>query len=336
MIRKAAVLTLIAAFVSATTPGFACTGISLKAQDGAAIRGRTLEFGFHMQSNVLVIARRQGDERHAARRRQRASSTPRATPLSAPTRSRLPAILDGLNDQGLSVGLFYFPNYAKYTDVTPENANHAIAPQEFGMWVLANFATVDEVKEGVKSIVVVPTPAPGLGSPQGAVAGAHFFVQDRSGKSIAIEPVDGTLKVHDAPLGIMTNAPTYDWHMTNLQNYVNLSVKDVEGAKLGPVTLAGLRLGLRPARHARRLHRPRRFVRAAIYSQSAAPNATAEDAVLSPSTSWISSTSRKARCRTRPSAARWTRSPNGRASPISEICAGTSGPLPISRSTWWI
>ena len=39
----------------------------------------------------------------------------------------LPAILDGLNDQGLSVGLFYFPNYAKYTDVTSENPMHAIA-----------------------------------------------------------------------------------------------------------------------------------------------------------------------------------------------------------------
>jgi choloylglycine hydrolase len=58
------------------------------------------------------------------------------------------------------------------------------------MWVLANFATVDEVKEGVKSIVVVPTPAPGLGSPQGAVAGARFFVQDKTGKSIVIEPVE--------------------------------------------------------------------------------------------------------------------------------------------------
>jgi choloylglycine hydrolase len=32
----------------------------------------------------------------------------------------LPAILDGLNDQGLSVGLFYFPNYAKYTRDTGE------------------------------------------------------------------------------------------------------------------------------------------------------------------------------------------------------------------------
>ena len=91
--------------------------------------------------------------------------------------------------------------------------------------MLANFASVDQVKEGVKDIVVVPTPAPGLGSPQGIVAGAHFFIQDKSGKSIAVEPVDGTLKVHDAPLGIMTNAPTYDWHMTNLQNYIDLSWK---------------------------------------------------------------------------------------------------------------
>ena len=113
----------------------------------------------------------------------------------------MPVILDGLNDQGLSVGLFYFPGYASYTPMTADNAKRALAPYEFGLWALANFATVDEVREAVKNIVLVPTPAPGLGSPQGAVAGAHFFLQDKSGKSIAVEPVDGTLKVHDARLG---------------------------------------------------------------------------------------------------------------------------------------
>jgi len=43
MIRKVAVAALAAAFALGTTPGFACTGISLKTDDGAAIRGRTLE-----------------------------------------------------------------------------------------------------------------------------------------------------------------------------------------------------------------------------------------------------------------------------------------------------
>ena len=31
------------------------------------------------------------------------------------------------------------------------------------------------------------------------------------------------MNLHDAPLGVITNAPTYDWHMTNLRNYINLS-----------------------------------------------------------------------------------------------------------------
>src|SRR6185436_16109587 len=210
---------LSAALVLATTPSFACTGISLKAGDGAAIRGRTLEFGFPMQSKVMVVP---------------AGKELSGTLPDGGKGLGLPAILDGVNDQGLSVGLFYFPGYAKYTEVTDENKSRAIAPQEFGVWALANFATVDEVREAVKNIVVVPTPAPGLGSPQGAVAGAHFFLQDKSGKTLVVEPVDGTLKVHDAPLGVMTNAPTYDWHMTNLANYINLSPKDVDSAKVGP------------------------------------------------------------------------------------------------------
>jgi choloylglycine hydrolase len=280
MIRKVLTAALIAAFASATSPSFACTGISLKAADGAAIRGRTLEFGFPMQSKVLVI--------------------PAGTELSGtlPDGSKglvykskyamvganalgMPVFLDGINDQGLSVGLFYFPGYAKYADVTPENASHALAGYEFGVWALANFATVDEVREAVKSIVLVPTPAPGLGSPQGAVPGAHFFLQDKTGKSLVVEPVDGTLKVYDAPLGVMTNAPTYDWHMTNLANYVNLSLKDVESAKLGSVTVNSFGAGAGLLGLPGDFTPPSRFVRAVVYSQAAAPNATAEDAVLS-------------------------------------------------------
>jgi choloylglycine hydrolase len=55
MFRRIGIATLIGALTLATTCTFACTGISLKAADGAAIRGRTLEFGFPMRSNVLVV-----------------------------------------------------------------------------------------------------------------------------------------------------------------------------------------------------------------------------------------------------------------------------------------
>jgi choloylglycine hydrolase len=69
--------------------------------------------------------------------------------------------------------------------------------------------------------------------------------------------------------------------MTNLKNYINLSVKDVEGAKLGPVTLPAFGSGSRLHGIPGDFTPPSRFVRAAIYAQSAAPNATAQDAVLS-------------------------------------------------------
>jgi choloylglycine hydrolase len=136
------------------------------------------------------------------------------------------------------------------------------------------------VREAVKNIVLVPTPAPGLGSPQGAVAGAHFFLQDKSGKSLVVEPVNGTLKVHDAPLGVMTNAPTYDWHMTNLSNYINLSVKDIDTAKVGPMTLSAFGSGAGMLGLPGDFTPPSRFVRAVAFSQAATPNKTAEDTVF--------------------------------------------------------
>jgi choloylglycine hydrolase len=279
MIRKVSVAALSAALILATTPSFACTGISLKAGDGAAIRGRTLEFGFPMQSKVIVIPA--GKE---------LSGTLPDGGKGLIYKSRygfvganalgLPAILDGVNDQGLSVGLFYFPNYSKYTEVTAENKSRALAPQEFGTWVLANFATVDEVREAVKDIVLVPTPVPDLGSPQGAVAGAHFFLQDKTGKSLVVEPVDGTLKVHDAPLGVMTNAPTYDWHMTNLSNYINLSAKDIDQVKVVGVAIPAFGAGTGLLGLPGDFTPPSRFVRAVVYSQAAVPNQTADQAVL--------------------------------------------------------
>jgi len=279
MIRRVSVAALSAALILATTPSFACTGISLKSGDGAAIRGRTLEFGFPMQSNVLVIPAGKEFSGTLPDGGKGLTYTSRYAVVGANALG-LTAILDGLNDQGLSVGLFYFPGYASYTPVTPENASRAIAPQEFGLWALANFATVDEVREAVKDIVITPTPTPGLGSAKGAVAGAHFFIQDKSGKSLVVEPVDGTLKVHDAPLGVMTNAPTYDWHMTNLANYINLSVKDVQSAKVGPLTLQAFGSGSGLLGLPADFTPPSRFVRAVVFSQSSTSNKTGEDAVL--------------------------------------------------------
>lgn len=279
MIRRVATYVLAASFALATAPALACTGISLKAKDGAAIRGRTLEFGFPLKSNVIVVPAGQEFSGTLPDGGKGLSYKTRYGIVGANAFNEV-AIIDGLNDQGLSIGLFYFPDYAQYAEVTSENASRALAPQDFGMWVLGNFATVDEVKKAVEDIAMVATPMPGLGSAKGMPADVHFFVQDKTGKSIAIEPRGGKLKVTDAPLGVMTNAPTYDWHMTNLDTYINLSPKDVDTAKLGPVTLDPTGSGTGMLGLPGDFTPPSRFVRAAMFSQAAVPNDDADDAVF--------------------------------------------------------
>ncbi len=78
----------------------------------------------------------------------------------------------------------------------------------------------------------------------------------------------------------MTNSPNFEWHMTNLRNYVNLSATNVPPLALGGVTLAqfGQGSGLRglPGDFTP----PSRFVRAVAFSQSAVQSDTAAQAVL--------------------------------------------------------
>src|SRR5665811_2307332 len=113
MLRRTAIYSLITAFALATTPAFACTGISLKATDGTAIRGRTLEFGFPLQSNILVVPA--GKEFSGALPDGGKGLTykTRYDIVGANAVNKV-MIVDGINDQGLSIGLFYFPGYAQY------------------------------------------------------------------------------------------------------------------------------------------------------------------------------------------------------------------------------
>lgn len=139
--RTVAVLTLVIASLIAWQTARACTGIRLIAKDGSVVVARTLEFGADLQSMVGIFPVGTNV----------AGALPNGTPgISFKTKYGivganafgLPVVVDGLNDQGLYVGEFFFPGTAGYTDVTPENASRAMAGYQYSMWILGNFATV--------------------------------------------------------------------------------------------------------------------------------------------------------------------------------------------------
>jgi len=253
----------------------ACTGIRLIAKDGGGVAARTLEFGFDLHSEVLVIPAGTALTGTLPDGGKGISYKTKYGVVGANAEG-MTAIVDGINEAGLYVGLFYFSGYASYADATKDNAARAMAPHEYANWLLGNFATVDEVKANFDKVVLLPVVVEAIEQP----APVHFVVHDRSGKSVVIEPLNKSLKIYDNPLGVVTNSPTFDWHMTNLRNYVSLTATNVPPINLGGVKLAqfGQGSGLRglPGDFTP----PSRFVRAVAFSQSAIPSATAAQAVL--------------------------------------------------------
>jgi choloylglycine hydrolase len=257
------------------TTAWSCTGLQLKAADGTFINGRTVEFGMAIDMSDMFIPRNFEFKATLPDGSTGLVYRSKYAVIGAITFGA-PAIVDGINEKGLSIGMFYFPGYAGYTAVTPQNKKMALSPIEFPNWILTQFATIDEVKKNLATIVIVPT------TPKGwpTLPPFHYVVYDKSGNSIAIEPIKGKLVVYDNPLGIFTNSPTFDWHMTNLSNYLNLTTVNTP-----PVSVDGLQL--KSFGEGSGLHGlpgdftpPSRFVRAAVFSSSAIPSPTSTEAVI--------------------------------------------------------
>jgi choloylglycine hydrolase len=253
-------------FVFSSENASACTSIALKAEDGAIVYGRTMEWGtFDLNSRLVIVPRGYGFQGH----------TPDGKPgYRWTTRHGVVALdmvekdyfSDGMNEKGLVVGVLYHPGFAEYQSYDPAKANISMGPTDFANFVLTQFATVDEVREGLNKIRVVPVPEPVLG---GVPAPLHLTVIDKSGKAIVVEYLSGELKIFDNPLRVLTNAPSFDWHMTNLRNYINLSAvslptKKIEDLDFAPIGAGTGFLGI-PGDYTP----PSRFVRAVAYTQTA-------------------------------------------------------------------
>ncbi len=265
-----AVLILLLPFKS-----MACTGIRLIAKDGTVIYARTMEWGhFDLHSRVALIPPNYTFTGLTPDGLNGKKFTTKYGIMGLDMVYK-DFMADGMNEKGLAVGLFYHPGYAKYPEYDEKNAANTISAQDVTNYILSQFATIEEVKKGMQEVTVVGVVEEAIG----IVVDAHWMVTDNTGKSVVVEYTDGALKIHDAPLGVITNAPTYDWHMTNLSNYLNLSMfsvkpKELSGIDFSPTGAGSGMIGL-PGDNTP----PSRFVRAVAWTQTAKEMDNAGDAL---------------------------------------------------------
>ena len=257
-------------------PAEACTGIMLRNADETVVHGRTVEFATPVQLTIAIVPRGYDF----------VGKIPGGTGLKYQAKYGVVgaftfqdlAIVDGINEKGLAVGVFFFPTYAKYSEINDANRSKALSPTDFSNWIVTQFGTVEEVRSAVErgEVVIAPTVLSNWGpvSPP-----FHYVVYDKTGASIVIEPVDGKLKVHANPIGVLTNSPTFDWHLTNLRNYIALQPLNVPEIKIDGIKLREFGLGNGMLGIPGDFSPPSRFVRAAIFCSTAIPSSNSEQGI---------------------------------------------------------
>ncbi|MFT8550262.1 MAG: linear amide C-N hydrolase [Acetobacter okinawensis] len=138
-------------------------------------------------------------------------------------------MLEGMNGAGLSFSANMVPE-ATLTPLTTSDYHDSIPVTSLGEWALANFATVEDVRDAVNKGHFW---SPVLAKLGGVKSPFHFAFYDKKGGSIVVEALNGKFHVYDNPTKVMTNGPDFPWHLQNLNNYTQLTNKDRSSALLG-------------------------------------------------------------------------------------------------------
>ena len=272
MIRTMKKLLLgIVAIMGGAHTSMACTGISLTAADGSYVQARTIEWAYGaLKSEYVIIPRGETLQSYTPTGMNGIKFKARYGVVGLAVVER-EFIAEGINEAGLSAGLFFFPRYGSYESYESVDNARTLADLQVVQWMLTQCATIDEVMEAVKHVRIVALERSAV---------IHWRIGDPTGRQVVMEIVGGKINFYENEVGVLTNAPGFEWQVTNLENYVNLRPGSAQSYKLGGVTLepnggSTAMLGL-PGDFTP----PSRFVRAAFFRNTAPQRATGVDTVL--------------------------------------------------------
>lgn len=127
-----------------------------------------------------------------------------------------PLFFDGVNEAGVAMAGLNFAGNACYFPRKEEREN--VPPFELIPWVLSQCGSVQEAKKRLQEINLWDLPF----SDALPLSPLHWMIADKHA-SIVVESLKAGLKIYDNPLGVMTNNPPFDYHLTHLADFMQLS-----------------------------------------------------------------------------------------------------------------
>lgn len=250
----------------------ACTGIALKAKDGSFVPARTVEWAASAMNNgYAVVPRGYTQTSLTPTGESGLTFTARYGYVGIYTEYEK-FVVEGVNEAGLSAGLFFFPGSGKYPEFSESRRTLSVSDMQLVSFILSTCGNIDEVKKALETVDVV--------SLDPRVETVHWRFTQPDGRMVVLEHKDGKPQFFENTLGTLTNSPNFEFHLANLHNYVNLvpGAADkqtlADGLTLTPFGGGSGMLGL-PGDFTP----PSRFIRAAFFSTTAPEQETAFDAV---------------------------------------------------------
>lgn len=129
------------------------------------------------------------------------------------TKALKDAIVDGINEHGLSVNLLYLEE----TEYEVRDERPGVSTVQWIHYFVDNFKTVDEAIAGLDNFQLVSVEINGEHHP------LHISIEDATGDAAIVEYVNGKCVVyHGAEHTILTNGPAYDMQLENVKKYKGL------------------------------------------------------------------------------------------------------------------
>ena len=187
-----------------------CTAVSMTT--GCHYFGRTLDLEYHYSESVTVTSRRFPLEFRCSP----ALSEHYAYIGMATVIDGHPLYYDAVNEKGLGMASLNFPGNACYLSASDDKDN--IAPFEMIPWILSRCASVAEARAMLERTNVVNIDF----REDMPLTPLHWMIADGE-ECIVVEPMSSGLVIYDNPVRVMTNNPTFDMQLMNMNNYMHLS-----------------------------------------------------------------------------------------------------------------
>lgn len=187
-----------------------CTSISYKTKDHYFGQNLDLDYSYH--ETVTITPRNKSFKlTHLNTIKQHLAMIGMAFVVDG-----YPLYYDATNEKGLSIAGLNFPDNAHYNESIEGKYN--VGSFEFIPWILSTCSTVQQARKLLENVNIT-TDSFSEDLPPSPL---HWMISDRK-ETIVFEQTAQGGTIYDNPVGVLTNNPTFDYHLEHLTDYMMCS-----------------------------------------------------------------------------------------------------------------